>query len=336
VSRSLAQVQAAAVPFAVPLRTAFRGTRRRLGLLIPGAVGWGEFAPFDDYPPGLAGRWLVAALEAADIGWPAPVRESVAVNAIVPAVAPDDAILSELSEPPRSAPHVEGSAQSAVKVKVTGHPAADRARVAAVRVAVGPDARIRLDVNAAWSLAEALTQLPPLAAAAQDLEYVEQPLASLTEIAALREATGIPMAVDESLRRAADPFDPELLAAVRASADVAVLKVAPLGGVRAVLRLADALAMPIAVSGAMETSVGLAAGIAAACALRAEPLACGLGTGTLLAADVVDAPIVPTAGRLAPMRVAPDAEALSAARAAVTQAEEAHLRQRLAAAWEHR
>jgi O-succinylbenzoate synthase len=330
VSRSLAAVQAAAVPFAVPLRTAFRGTGRRIGLLIPGPAGWGEFAPFEDYPPALAGRWLTAALEAAETGWPAAVRESVAVNAIVPAVDPGDPVLRELA-------HLTGAAAPlTVKVKVTGDPLADQGRVAAVRAAVGPQAQIRLDVNAAWSLAEALDQLPRLAEAARGLQYVEQPLASLAETATLRRETGIAIAVDESLRRAPDPCDPDLLAAVRGAADVAVLKVAPLGGVRAALRVAQELAIPIVISGAMDTSVGLAAGIAAACALPEEPLACGLGTGALLAADVLDAPILPAAGRLSPMTVVPDADALAAARAAVTPAEEAHLRRRLADAWEHR
>ena len=255
-TRSLAAVQDAAVPFAVPLRTTFRGTRRRLGLLIEGPAGWGEFSPFDDYPPPLAGRWLRSALEAATTGWPPPVRDSVAVNAIVPAVAADDPVLRELAEPPRWSSQRDGSATSTVKVKVTGEPVADRARVAAVRAAVGPDAQIRLDVNAAWRLPDALAQLPPLAAAAGGLQYVEQPLESLADIAVLRRETGIAVAVDESLRRAPDPFHPDLVAAVRECADVAVLKVAPLGGVRPVLQLAQALAMPVVISGAMETPHG--------------------------------------------------------------------------------
>lgn len=333
---SLAAVQDAAVPFAVPLRTAFRGTRRRIGLLIPGPAGWGEFAPFDDYPARLAGRWLRSALEASRAGWPQPVRDSVAVNAIVPAIAADDPLLRELAEPRGSGPQRGGSAIATVKVKVTGHIEADQARVAAVRAAAGPSARIRLDVNAAWSLSDALRQLPALAQAADGLEYVEQPLASLSEIAVLRRETGVAVAVDESLRRAQDPFDAELVAAVRECADVAVLKVAPLGGVAAVLRLAGELAMPVVVSGAMETSIGLAAGIAAACALPDEPLACGLATGALLAADVIAAPIVPTAGRLAAMKPVPDADALSAAAAGVSAAQERRLRRRLAEAWQYR
>lgn len=326
-TRTLAEVQAAAIPFSVGLRVPFRGTRRRIGLLIPGRAGWGEFAPFGDYPAPLAGRWLRSALEAADYGWPTAVRDQIAVNAIVPALDADDPALAALAR---------AAGGAAVKVKVTGDPVADQARVAAVRTAVGPAGRIRLDVNAAWTLPQALSQLPALAEAAGGLEYVEQPLPELAEIGRLREETGIAVAVDESLRRAPDPMDPQLMAAVRAAADVAVLKVAPLGGVEATLQLATALNLPVVVSGAMETSVGLAAGIAAACALPEQPLACGLGTGALLAADVIGTPIVPTAGRLSPMKPTPDPAALAKARSLVTAAEEAGLRERLAAAWDYR
>ncbi len=266
----------------------------------------------------MAARWLASALEAAYDGWPEPVRGSVAVNAILPEV---------------DASHLVAAPGATVKVKVGGDLAADEARVAAVRAAIGPQGRIRIDANAAWSFDEAVAALTLLERAAGGLEYVEQPLASLAQLAALRERTGVPIAVDESIRLATDPFDPALTAMIRNSADVAVLKVAPLGGVANVLRLAASLRMPVVVSGAMETSVGLAAGIAAACALPEEPLACGLGTGTLLAGDVIGAPVVPQAGTLSPMRVAPDADALNALRPA--PAEETRLRQRLVDAWEH-
>lgn len=320
---SLAEVLAAAVPFVVPLRVPFRGVTRRIGLLIEGHAGWGEFAPFDDYAPPMAARWLASALESAYDGWPVPVRGSVAVNAIVPAVSPAEIVARALV----------GPATSTVKVKVTGDLPADRARVAAVRAAAGAQALIRLDVNAGWSLEQALDQLPKLAEAAGGLDYVEQPLAALPQMAALRAATGVRIAVDESLRLSPDPFDEELLAQVRASADVAVLKAAPLGGIRNVLRLAELLAMPAVISSAMDTSVGLAAGIAAACALPDEPPACGLGTGALLAADVIAAPIVPRDGRLSHMRVVPDPEALAAARAAVSAPAAARLERSLRQAW---
>jgi O-succinylbenzoate synthase len=325
---SLAELQACAVPFAVPLRVPFRGVRERSGLLLPGPAGWGEFAPFDDYPPPRAARWLAAAVEAAWDGWPAPARGSVAVNAIVPAVPAGEvaALLVEAAAAPPG-----GSVT--VKVKVTGDLGADRDRVAAVRAAAGPGARIRLDVNAGWTLAQARRELPLLEHAAAGLEYVEQPLTSLTEMALLRRATGVPLAVDEALRGADDPFDPALHEAVRQAADVAVLKVAPLGGVRPVLALAAALAMPTVISGAMDTAVGLSAGVAAACALPVPPLACGLGTGRLLAADVTAEPLVPRGGRLAPVPAVPDPAALAAARSRVSGAQERALRERLEQAW---
>jgi O-succinylbenzoate synthase len=336
---SLAEVLDAAVPFEVPLRTPFRGVTRRCGLLLHGPAGWGEFAPFEDYPPALAARWLAAAVEAAWTGWPAPVRGSVAVNRIVPAVPADQvaALLAEDAEAPRSGAAAGASASSAaptVKVKITGDFAGDRERVEAVRAVAGSAARIRLDVNAGWTLEQALRDLPELDRAAGGLEYVEQPLESLTEMARLRAATGVPLAVDEALRLAQDPFDPALHDAVRAAADVVVLKVAPLGGVRPVLALAAALGMPVVVSGAMDTAVGLSAGVAAACALPVEPLACGFGTGRLLAADVTAEPLVPRNGRLAPVRVVPDPSALAAARARVAPEREQAWRARLVQAWQ--
>jgi O-succinylbenzoate synthase len=365
---SLAEVLDAAVPFEVPLRMPFRGVTRRCGLLLHGPAGWGEFAPFEDHPPALAARWLAAAVEAAWTGWPAPVRGSVAVNRIVPAVPADQvaALLAEDAEAPRSGAAAGASASSegaagapgrgaedaeaprsgaaagasasseapTIKVKITGDFAGDRERVEAVRAAAGSAARIRLDVNAGWTLEQALRDLPELDRAASGLEYVEQPLESLTEMARLRAATGVPLAVDEALRLAHDPFDPALHDAVRAAADVVVLKVAPLGGVRPVLALAEALGMPTVISGAMDTAVGLSAGVAAACALPVEPLACGFGTGRLLAADVTAEPLVPRNGRLAPVRVVPDPSALAAARARVTPEREQAWRARLVQAWQ--
>lgn len=315
---SLLEVLDTAVPFEVPLRVPFRGVTRRVGLLLRGPAGWGEFAPFDNYAPRMAARWLSAALEAAWVGWPAPVRDSVAVNLIVPAL-PAPAVAKLLAD----------AAGATVKVKVTGDLPADRERVAAVRDLVGPAARIRLDVNAAWTLADALQQLPVLAQAAGGLEYVEQPLASLAEMAQLRCETGIAVAVDETLRLATDPFDPAMLAAVRDAADVAVLKVAPLGGVGNVLTLARRLAMPVVVSSAMDTAVGLSAGIAAACALPHPPLACGLGTGALLAADVIDPPLVPVDGRLSPVHPTPRTDLV------VGKQDAARMVQRLTEAWEY-
>lgn len=280
------------VPFRVPMRIRFRRTDVRTGVLLHGPAGWGEFSPFPEYGPAYAARWLAAAREAAVDGFPPPVRSAVPVNTTVPAV-----------EPARAAELVRASGCTTAKVKVAepGQALADDVeRVAAVRDALGPDGRLRIDANAAWDVESAVLALARLDR--YDLEYVEQPCATLEELADVRRRTDVPVAADESIRTAQDP-----VRAVRAGAvDVVVLKVQPLGGVARALEVAEAAGVPTVVSSALETSVGLAAGVAFAAALPELPFACGLGTGTLLAADVVDDPLVPVDGWLAVRRPDPD------------------------------
>ncbi|GAA3446809.1 hypothetical protein GCM10018955_62480 [Planomonospora venezuelensis] len=182
-----------------------------------------------------------------------------------------------------------------VKVKVAekGQPfAEDLARVGAVRDALGPGGRVRVDANGAWDVATAVARIAELDRFG--LEYVEQPCATLEELAAVRRRVGVPIAADESIRRAEDPLR------VRAAeaADIAVVKVQPLGGVAAALRVVEACGLPAVVSSAVETSVGLAAGVALAAALPELPYACGLGTLSLLEGDVVADPLVPAGGML--------------------------------------
>ncbi|MCB2174661.1 MAG: o-succinylbenzoate synthase [Actinomycetales bacterium] len=264
------------------LRTRFRGLTERDGVLVRGEAGWGEFAPFWDYDDAASVAWWRSALEAADLGWPEPVRDLVPVNVTVPAVDPATA---------RSLVAASGGCRTAkVKVAETGQDlGAEVARLEAVRDAIGPSGAIRIDVNGRWDVDTALARLPVLDRAAGGLEYVEQPCASVPELAAVRRAQPVPVAADESVRRAEDP-----LAVARAgAADVLVLKVAPLGGVRACLALADRAGLPVVVSSALESSVGLAAGLALAAALPELPYACGLATAQLLADDLVaDAPRV--------------------------------------------
>ncbi|MCL2668928.1 MAG: O-succinylbenzoate synthase, partial [Micrococcales bacterium] len=177
----------------------------------------------------------------------------------------------------------------------------DQARVEAVRDALGPAGKIRVDANAAWDVDTAVTALAVLDRAAGGLEYAEQPVPTVADLAALRRRTHVPVAADESIRRSDDP----LAVAAQHAADVVVLKVQPLGGVRACLELAERIALPVVVSSALESSVGLAAGLALAAALPDLPYACGLGTATLLGADVVAEPLVPTDGRLTVRRPDP-------------------------------
>jgi o-succinylbenzoate synthase len=270
------------------MSTRFRGQTVREGVLLHGPAGWGEFSPFPEYGPRECARWLACAREAAFEGWPAPVRASVPVNATVPAVGPQAAY--DL---------VRRSGCGTAKVKVAEHGqsfADDLARVEAVRDALGPSGRVRVDANGAWDVGEAVRRLKELDRFG--LEYAEQPCATLEELAAVRRACDVPIAADESIRRAEDPLR------VRAAeaADIAVVKVQPLGGVRAALRVVEACGLPAVVSSAVETSVGLAAGIALAAALPELPYACGLGTMSLLSGDVVSDSLVPVDGMLAVRR----------------------------------
>jgi O-succinylbenzoate synthase len=283
--------------FAIPMRTRFRGAVVREGALIEGPAGWGEFSPFPDYGPRECARWLGCALEAATAGWPAPARDRVPVNVTVPAVGPAraHALVAE-----------SGCRTAKVKVAEPGQSLADDvARVEAVRDALGPGGAIRVDANAAWDVSEAERALRELGRFG--LEYAEQPCPTLDEMAELRRRVSVPVAADESIRRAEDPL------AVRAAgaADIVVLKAQPLGGVRAALAVADACGLPVVVSSAVETSVGLAAGLALAAALPALPYACGLATMSLLASDVTGDPLVAREGALAVRRPAPDAERLA-------------------------
>lgn len=277
----------------VALRTRFRGLTRRDGVLLRGDAGWAEFSPFWDYDDVEARAWWRAAREAADEGWPAPLRDRVPVNVTVPAV--DAATARTL---------VAGSGCRTAKVKVAeaGQGLDDEvARLEAVRDALGPDGRVRIDANGAWDRETAVSRLRVLDRAAGGLEYVEQPCARVEDLAAVRRAVDVPVAADESVRRAEDP-----LAVARAgAADVVVLKVQPLGGVRASLELAEQVGLPVVVSSALESSVGLAAGVALAAALPELPYACGLATARLLTDDLVADPLLPVDGALAVRRPEP-------------------------------
>jgi O-succinylbenzoate synthase len=274
-------------PFRLRLRTPFRGLEVRRGCLISGSQGWGEFAPFDDYDAEADARWLAAAVEQADGRWPQAVRDRVEVNAIIPAVAPEQAAAMAVAAGCRT-----------VKIKV-GDPDST-ARVAAVREAL-PDAVLRVDGNGAWTPAQAARSLEELARFG--LEYAEQPVRTLEQMRGLRELVDVPLAADEVIR-VDRRFDE-----VAQVADVAILKVAPLGGVAATLEAAARVGLPVVISSALDSSLGLAAGVAAACALPGVPLACGLGTGLLLAEDTTAATLAPDDGwirRSAPEPPRPD------------------------------
>lgn len=301
----LAQLQAGLRVVRIPMRVRFRGLAHREVALLEGPSGWGEFGPFPEYPPAEAARWLAAAIEAGYAAWPPPVRECVPVNATVPAVpaAQVPAVLARFA----------GCRTAKVKVAEPGQTLAqDLARVAAVREAM-PDGAIRVDANGGWTVDQAERAVVRLLDGGP-LDYAEQPCATVEELAELRRRLdgACDIAADESIRRADDPMRVAELGA----ADVAVVKVAPLGGVRAVLDVAAALkaaaGVRVTVSSALDTAVGLSAGIAAAACVP-EGNAAGLGTGGFFTADLGEHPLV--AGALRVRTVAPTAEQLAAVEA---------------------
>jgi O-succinylbenzoate synthase len=289
------------VVVSIPMRTPFRGITVREAMLVQGAAGWGEFAPFLDYSGAEVRPWWQAAVEAAEVGFPAALRERIPVNVTVPAVLPATAA--------RIVTGSGGCRTAKVKVAGAGQTEADDlARLEAVRDALGPSGSIRIDANGAWDVRTAADRIPRYAKAAGGLEYVEQPCASVDDLATVRRRVPVPIAADESVRRAADP----LLVARRQAADVVVLKVAPLGGVLACLDLAERIGLPVVVSSAVDTAVGIAAGLALAAALPELPYACGLATGSLLCDDVVADPQRPVDGSLAVGAVVPDEQRIRA------------------------
>lgn len=284
-------------PVRIPMRHRFRRVDHRDAVLIEGPAGWGEFSPFPDYPPGVTTKWLAAALEMACGELPAPGRTHVPVNVTVPAVAPDAAAALVLES---------GATTAKVKIADPGQsPAEDDARVAAVRQALGPRGRLRVDVNASWDVDTAAERLAGLARF--DLEYAEQPVATLPEMAELRRRVDVPLAVDELVRQSPRPLE----VIEEGAADVLVLKVQPMGGVARVLELASKSPVPVVISSAVETSVGIYAGLLAASLLADLPYACGLGTVALLEGDVTLRPLISKDGELEVRRPNPDPQLLA-------------------------
>ncbi|KMO75979.1 o-succinylbenzoate synthase [Mycolicibacterium obuense] len=275
---------------ALPMRVRFRGITTREVALIEGPQGWGEFGAFVEYGPAEAAHWLAAGLEAAYQPLPPTRRDRIPINATVPAVS--------AAQVPEVLARFPGARTAKVKVAEPGQSLADDvARVNAVRALVPT---VRVDANGGWSVDDAVAAAAALTADGP-LEYLEQPCATVPELAEVRRRVDVPVAADESIRKAEDP-----LHVVRAgAADVAVLKVAPLGGVRAMLAIAAQIDIPIVVSSALDSAVGIGAGLVAAGCLPELQHACGLGTGSLFVEDVAE-PSLPVDGYLPVAGVIPD------------------------------
>ncbi|WP_217182908.1 o-succinylbenzoate synthase [Streptomyces sp. AC495_CC817] len=294
----LADLLATARVVALPMHTRFRGVDTREALLFEGPEGWAEFSPFVEYADAEAATWLAAAIDFAWNPQPAALRDRVPVNATVPAV--------DASRVPEVLARFAGCRTAKVKVAEPGQTLSDDvARVRAVRETMGPEGRIRVDANGLWNVDEAEHAVHALAAF--DLEYVEQPCASVDELSDLRRRVkymGIPIAADESVRKSSDP-----LAVARAkAADLLVVKAQPLGGVTHALQIVTAAGLPVVVSSALDTAIGLSQGAALAAALPALDYDCGLGTASLFLDDVAE--LRPVDGAITVGRVTPDAAAL--------------------------
>lgn len=269
--------------------------------MFKGPAGWAEFAPFAEYGDEEAAQWLRAAHEAAFEGFPTPVRTHIPVNVTVPATDAErahDVVVNS-----------RGCTTAKVKVAEKGQSLSDEiARLEAVRSALGPHGKIRIDANGGWDVDTATSRLKILDRAAGGLEYAEQPCATVEELALVRKKAGVLIAADESIRRAEDPLRVLQLEA----ADVMVVKVAPLGGAQRALRLIEQIGLPVVVSSALDSSVGLSAGLALAAALPQLPFACGLATSQLFERDVVTDPLLPVDGKIEVRKIEPQAECLDA------------------------
>ena len=279
---------------ALPTKTNFRGINLREVALFKGEYGWGEFSPFIEYGYKESAPWLMCAIEAATKPRPKLHRNSVRVNGTIPA-------LNEPSDIERIVDSFPGV--QTFKVKVGDNLPEDIARLAKVR-ALAPNAKLRIDVNGNWDVATAVTNLRAIFENIGPLEYVEQPCATIAELRALKEKLklDIPIAGDEVLRKSADPFTVDLRGAI----DILALKVQPLGGIARALNLAEHHKLPIVISSALESAVGINYGLQLAASFADLNFDCGLGTGSLLNADVAHLPIVN--GEIAISEVSPDFE----------------------------
>jgi O-succinylbenzoate synthase len=259
---------------ALPMKTKFRGITVREVALIKGPHGWGEFSPFLEYDDAESASWLASAIEAATTPKPKLYRTSVAINGTIPA-------LNEPADLKRVVDSFPGV--SSFKVKVGNDLAEDLARVNVIRN-LQPQAKIRIDVNGLWSVGQAEAFL----SAVGDIEYVEQPCATIEELRELKSRTSVKIVGDEALRKAADPFAIDFTGAI----DYLMLKVQPLGGIKRAHALAEHHNLPVVVSSALESAIGINYGLTLAASFETMNFNCGLGTGSLLAADVAHLPIV--------------------------------------------
>lgn len=331
---SIAEIAEQSIPFVLDLNARFRNTQVRTGVLISGPSGWGEFAPFPEYGDEVCAKWLAGALEAAFGTFPTKLRNLIPVNSIIPMLSAQETVLAV-----ESAIQNYGMTTFKVKVSDPNHDslADDTLRIQAVRNTMqrlGVTGKIRIDVNGNWNLTQAKSNLRVLDEVAGGLDYVEQPCPNLADLVALKtEMTSWPssvqIAVDESLRMSGKVN----VAEIREAADILVVKAIPLGGVQNALDLVNEIGLPAVVSGSLDSSVGLSSGIALAASIPQLYGACGLGTGTLFAQDLVAETTLPANGELPVRRATPDAHLLFASNSKVSDSDRLWWRERIVRAW---
>ena len=259
---------------ALPMKTKFRGIQTREVALIQGEFGWGEFSPFLEYDDAESAPWLASAIEAATQPKPELYRAEVSVNGTIPAL--ND--VQDLERIINSFPGVK-----TFKVKVGSDVSQDLQRLDLIR-SIRPDAVIRIDVNGLWSVDEAEIFLNSVG----EIEYVEQPCATIEELRELKKRVDVKIVGDEVLRKAKDPYNVDLSGAI----NFLMLKVQPLGGIKRAHILAEHHNLPVVVSSALESAVGINYGLILAASFQDMNFDCGLGTGSLMAKNVADLPIV--------------------------------------------
>ncbi len=281
---------------ALPTKTNFRGVSVREVALFKGEYGWGELSPFLEYGYEECVPWLASAIEAATKPLPTLFRSAVKVNGTIPATNDKNVIDSIIAS---------YKGVKTYKVKVGDNLSEDIVRLARIR-SLGRDIKIRIDVNGLWSVKDALTNLYAFYEEVGPFEYVEQPCATLDELRELKESIHIPLkiAVDEAVRKAKDPFAINL----EGAADLVMLKVQPLGGIARAHEIAQHHNLPVVVSSALESAIGINYGLGLAASFNEMNFDCGLGTGFLLSSDVAHLPIVN--GEIALSEIEPNFEGL--------------------------
>ena len=281
---------------AIPTKTNFRGVNVREAALFRGSEGWSEFSPFVEYGVKESKTWLQASLEAAYKPWPKLSRQKVLINATLPQVAID--------EVPRILSGFPGA--KTIKIKVDDFEKDNYLVEAALEF--NPDAKIRLDVNGGWDLDTALLNLYNFHLRFGNVfEYIEQPCLELADLAKLKKEVPIKIAVDESIRKALDSD----LSVLKECADVAIIKWAPSGGFTRAQKLINEIGLPVVISSALDTGIGISHGLALAASQPDLEFACGLGTTSLFVSDVLAPPLLMIDGSLEVTRPVPSEELLS-------------------------